>query len=386
MRTKWIVAVSCLLVLALALVTLSCTPVRAQQLDGQKRTAAPNGPVTPGPSDSPDAPRKIREGRLATPSAKILPPSPQAPTATPDLDAWLFSTPVCTASPANLTLSVTEKLGQVRSPLEKRLAESGGAPARWLPDGKAIVYSDIVRGQPTMLYQVQVETGARTAISATTDPFGGDHLQVLPDGRVIFLEKDKLQAWDSKTGMLNPLQAIGCIDSKTQTPVASYYTAVSPDGARVAEACAGSLYLTDVSASKTITLSDQVGIFVRPMAWSPDGRQLAYSVQPDASRIAELWLVNGDGSNARRLWQDEGARAFDWLTWMPDGQTLLFIKNPGGTSFGPAYAYVGISVSGGAPKELFKNGQSLQLFDNGRKMLISRSVEDSGDWIVELAQ
>jgi Tol biopolymer transport system component len=154
----------------------------------------------------------------------------------------------------------------------------------------------------------------------------------------------------------------------------------------VAEACVGSLYLIDVRARKRITLSDGVGIFVRPMAWSPDGRKLAFSVQPDSTRVAELWLVNADGSSTHRLWRDEQARAFEWLTWMPDGQTLLFINNPGGTSFGPGYVYMVISVSGGPPKELFANGESLDLFDNGNKILISRSVKDAGDWIVELAQ
>ncbi len=277
-------------------------------------------------------------------------------------------------------------LGSFGKGLQKRLAENGGPPAAWLPNGKALVYTEIVRDRPTMLYEVDVETGERTAISPTTFPSGGDHLQVLPDGRVAFLEKGALQVWDSSTKTTKEVQAIGCIDPKTEGTVASSYTAVSPDGASVAEACAGSLYLIDVRVGKTITLSNQVGIFVKPMAWSPDGSQLAYSVQPDSTRTAELWLVNADGSSRRRLWLNKQARAFGWFTWMPDGQTLLFVNNPGGTSFGPGYVYMVISASGGPPKELFKNGDSLQLFDNGRKILISRSVEDTGYWIVDLAQ
>lgn len=48
-----------------------------------------------------------------------------------------------------------------------------------------------------------------------------------------FGKKGALQLWDSNTKTTRELQKVGCIDPATQTAVASYYTAISPDGERV---------------------------------------------------------------------------------------------------------------------------------------------------------
>lgn len=281
-------------------------------------------------------------------------------------------------------------LGSLSRGLEKKLTDEGG-PALWLPNGKQIVYAEIVPDHPTMLYELDIEAVTRTPISTTTMPFGGDHFQVLPDGRVLFLARGALQIWDSRTRTLKPFQKLGCIDLQ-MTPKAtvySYYTTVSPDGQHLADVCAGALYLIDIGTGKVITLTNGIEFATRQIEWSPDGRTLAYSFAPTDTRRAELWLVNADATNPRRLWRDEFARAFHFLTWMPDGQTLLFINDPGGTSFEVGWTFMAISAKGGSPKALFTYGEGLALFDNGRKILILRSVRESnlpeGDFIVELS-
>ncbi len=275
-------------------------------------------------------------------------------------------------------------LGSFSKGLEKKLADNGGY-ARWLPNGRQIVYAEGVPfGRPTTLYELNIENGARTAIATTSDQW---HFQILPDGRVTFLQAG-LQVWNSNTRALRSLGQVS-FGANSVASVDSNFI-ISPDGQQLAIQSVfyekGTLYLQELSTGKVITLTNEVGNAVLPMGWSPDGRTLAYSFRPENTRDPELWLVNADGTNPRRLWRGELARAFEFLTWMPDGQTLLYINDPGGTSFEVGWTYMAISVKGGAPKALFTNGEGLALFDNGRKILIFRSVEDKGNWIVELSQ
>ncbi len=69
---------------------------------------------------------------------------------------------------------------------------------------------------------------------------------------------------------------------------------------------------------------------------------------------------------------------------MPDGQTLLFIHNPGGTSYQIGFTYMAINIIGGPPKALFSNGDRLDLFGSGTKILIGGSIQAVGQWIVNL--
>ena len=60
---------------------------------------------------------------------------------------------------------------------------------------------------------------------------------------------------------------------------------------------------------------------VSMFAWSPDGHRLAWTTSgfPDPH---ELFVLDGPESERRRLFAT-GARHFDWITWAPDGRSLL---------------------------------------------------------------
>ncbi len=69
-----------------------------------------------------------------------------------------------------------------------------------------------------------------------------------------------------------------------------------------------------------------------PVAWSPDGRWLAFARRerrPGGGLVYDLWLMSADGRMRRRL--TRGARAFA-PTFAPDGRRLAFVAVADGTA------------------------------------------------------
>ena len=60
--------------------------------------------------------------------------------------------------------------------------------------------------------------------------------------------------------------------------------------------------------------------------WSPDGRRIAYS--SDAGGVPEIYVMDADGSNARRLSDGWG----EYPTWSPDGTRIAYTASRGGTT------------------------------------------------------
>jgi dipeptidyl aminopeptidase/acylaminoacyl peptidase len=67
--------------------------------------------------------------------------------------------------------------------------------------------------------------------------------------------------------------------------------------------------------------------------FSPDGRQIALIKIPDTQTpftVGELWVVNGDGSNARKLADADAGHGYA-ANWSVDGKRIAFVvrENPG---------------------------------------------------------
>lgn len=58
-------------------------------------------------------------------------------------------------------------------------------------------------------------------------------------------------------------------------------------------------------------------------AWSPDGRQIAFSSDPGGNRQWEIWVMNADGSNAHQLTDAERGRR---PSWAADGKSIVFVS------------------------------------------------------------
>lgn len=86
------------------------------------------------------------------------------------------------------------------------------------------------------------------------------------------------------------------------------------------------IYVMNTDGSDVLRLTDAPGRDFEP-DWSPDGTTIVFSSDRDDPDNAQLYLMNADGTNQRRLpsplADDQvGAR------WSPDGEWILFHSNP----------------------------------------------------------
>jgi TolB protein len=99
-------------------------------------------------------------------------------------------------------------------------------------------------------------------------------------------------------------------------------------------------------------------------AVSPDGIQVAFGlVRPDASAV-DLWLMNADGSDARRLLACDESQC-SGATWSPDGRRLVYERRElnvqlGSVVVGPGPSRVWLlDLSSGQTRPLFQDSQML---------------------------
>jgi Tol biopolymer transport system component len=116
--------------------------------------------------------------------------------------------------------------------------------------------------------------------------------------------------------------------------------AFSPDGSKIAFASNRDgnfeIYVMDADGANVTRLTDAPGTDTDP-SWSPDGSQIVFVSDRlgVASEIGEsndeIWLMNADGSDPRRL--TVNVTADDDPAFSPDGTKIAFARYNGGSAF-----------------------------------------------------
>ncbi len=153
----------------------------------------------------------------------------------------------------------------------------------------------------------------------------------------------------------------------------------------------GTLTVMDVhSQQKTILAENIAAISRNSFTWSPDSSILAYTIIPTSTYIPELWTVQTtDLGFPQQLWTGKEPLTFDYLTWLPNRDELLFSHIPTGIPASMYSVYQAINVKTGEHTELFTNGIGLDISNNGTRITFNREYIDHkldiGIWIATLS-
>jgi dipeptidyl aminopeptidase/acylaminoacyl peptidase len=133
-----------------------------------------------------------------------------------------------------------------------------------------------------------------------------------------------------------------------------------------------------VRPEQVTRLDDQVGA----VAWSPDGRWLAFTLAPGGGMNSQVYLASPDGRQLSRA--SEGGKVNNRLTgWSHDGRLLLLSSNRGGAASLDPFTY---EVAAGAWRRAADGGGDGELSDvsrDGRYGLVMR-VRQRGDQDVSI--
>jgi imidazolonepropionase-like amidohydrolase/Tol biopolymer transport system component len=174
-------------------------------------------------------------------------------------------------------------------------SEAGIEPhrVRWSPDGGSLWY--VARGR---MRRVALAGGPPTEIPFTAE-------LVLPKATYV--------------RRAPPLPMAGAIDSARGFSG----LALAPDGSRIGMLALGRLWL--IGMDRQARAVARVPVSANGLAWSPDGRRVAWTAGPVGAQ--DLWLTDLATGAHVRVSRSAGSDAR--AAWSPDGRWLAFLHNDG---------------------------------------------------------
>lgn len=215
----------------------------------------------------------------------------------------------------------------------------------WSPDARSLAFTSYLRGYPYLYRLFAFERRPLQLLAGypgiNTTPAWS------PDGRQVALTLTKdgnpeIYVLDVATGTTRRLTRYPGIDTEPTW---------SPTGREIA-------FVSDRAGSAHIFVMDAEGANVRRVTfegfntqprWSPRGDAIAYTSRQGNH---DIWIVNPDGSNPRRLTVGPGSN--ESASWAPNGRHLVFQTN----RLGPWQLFT-MLADGSEPQPLPRGGGDL---------------------------
>lgn len=197
----------------------------------------------------------------------------------------------------------------------------------WYPDGAAL----LVNGQGR-LFRVPLDAPDLMPVdTGAADRLNNDH-GISRDGATIVISSHH----EGEGSRIYWIPAAGGEPVRITPQAPSWWHGMSPDGTTLAYVAArGDRRVIDVYTKQRgkdeVRLTMGEGHCDGP-DYSADGRQIYYNCDRDGH--AQIWVMNADGSDQRRLFADDHVNWFPHPS--PDGRHLLYLAYPPGTTGHPA--------------------------------------------------
>jgi TolB protein len=213
----------------------------------------------------------------------------------------------------------------------------------WSPDGGEVVVYQL-DGQVTFLDPAtgSVRNAAHSCTAPAWSP-GGDRLICRSS------DGDTFDLIDAETGALRgsvPRPATALLPQ--WSPVSDEIVYATLDGDATA------IWRRSLEGGLPVELAADSLENYAP-AWSPDGQWIAYQSRLNSAN-SEIWVMDRNGENARRLTNSPAASWSRAPYWSPDGRWLTFVSNREGgvvAEYGDVFA---VSVETGEVQQVTRTG------------------------------
>jgi len=238
---------------------------------------------------------------------------------------------------ADTKLAFVASAAGARGVKEIQVADYDGAGARpltrngslnlmpmWSPDTRSLAFTSYKAGYPDLYRAFPFERRPDQTLAAFVGINSSPAFS--PDGRSIALTLSK----DGNPEIYVLTLATGAFRRLTRHPGIDTEPSWSPTGrdiAFVSDRTGGNvphLFIMDADGGNVRQLTFS-GFHTQPR-WSPKGDTIVYTTR---QATHDLWAINPDGSNARRLTSGPGDN--QGATWAPNGRHLAFQSNRLGT-------------------------------------------------------
>jgi len=231
--------------------------------------------------------------------------------------------------------------GEVREVSSKLKSVIG---IRWFPDGRFLLAAGLSPSGERGAFRVDVQTG----------------------------EFDRV---DLSTPAPIAMRAVWSADGKTM-----FYGRWGP------AAGASTIVARDLATGREEQLHSvtEPSVYQSPLSISPDGQRLAVVVRDKGGAARHLTVVPAAGGEARDVLR---STELSWpvsIAWTPDGQGVLFVKQPG-TRNSKTELWL-VPVNGGEPRKLdlsAPNMRELSVHPNGRRIAFTSGGDRSEVWVME---
>jgi Tol biopolymer transport system component len=185
------------------------------------------------------------------------------------------------------------------------------------------------------------------------------------------------RAGNSDIAVLDPC---GAVTTLVRGPAAELRPAWSPDGRRLAFMSNRDgdfeIYVVDADGSNVRRLTDDPGNDFNP-AWSPDGKEIAWN--SDRGGDFKVYVMKADGTGVRRLTDAPGVDSVP--SWSPRGDEIAFESSRDGK----AEIYV-MNADGGDQRDVSNDPNANDLnpawSPNGRRIAFTSDRDGSNDVFV----